>query len=154
MKILVSTLCAAFLLLTAQFSLASDWDRQQSAVWEVVAQSWVDDVAGNGKWPSDYVHKDAVSWTAVWPAPRGKASMEKWSRFSAQNGKVLEYELFPMAIVVENDTAVVHYSVVEMSENHEKKRKRNQSGNVETLVKDGKTWKFLSLTGFDQGAKD
>ena len=73
----------------------------------------------------------------------------KWSRFSDQSNTTLMYELFPAAIVVVGDTAVVHYSAVQVSENYEKKRERSSEGLVETLVRDGNTWKFLSLTSFD-----
>ena len=151
---LPSTICALLFLLIAHPSQAADWDRQQTAVWELVSQSWVDDTAGIGKWPGNYVDEDARSWNAGWPVPRDKASIAKWSRFGAQNSKVLQYELFPLAIVIKNDTAVVHYSVVSVTENHEQKRKRDQTGNIETLVKDGKNWKFVSLTSFDKGTKD
>jgi len=151
---ITGTICALLILLIAHPSQAADWDRQQTSVWKVVAQSWVDDTAGNGKWPGKYVDEHAASWNASWPVPRGKASIEKWSRFGAENSKMLQYELFPQAIVVKNDTAVVHYSVVTVSENHEQKRKRDQTGNIETLVRDGKTWKFVSLTSFDQGSSN
>jgi len=109
----------------------------------VVTDSWTDDVAGNGKWPRQYAHKEAISWNENWPQPRGKASIEKWSRFAEKNGRTLDYELFPEAIVV-----------VAVRENFEKKRKREQGGNIETLVRSGKSWKILSLTGFELGGGD
>ncbi len=77
--------------------------------------------------------------------------MAKWSRFSDETSKALEYELFPAAIVVVGDTAVAHYSTVVVRENYEKKRKREVEGLIETLVRDGRSWKFLSLTSFEQG---
>ena len=75
--------------------------------------------------------------------------MAKWARFSDQSNKTLMYELFPAAIVVVGDTAVVHYSFVQVVEDYEKKRERSSGGLVETLVRDGDSWKYLSLTGFD-----
>lgn len=145
------TICALLWLVLTTPIEAAEWNKEQTKVWNLVAQSWVDETTGNGKWPGNYVHKDVVSWNSGWPVPRGQASMEKWSRFGDQNSKTLQYELFPLAIVIKNDTAVVHYSVVSVAENHEKKRKREQGGTVETLVRDGKSWKFISLTGFDIG---
>ena len=144
-------ICAAFLFAATSSAQAAEWNKTQTSVWQVVSDSWIDDVAGNGKWPSQYAHKEAVSWNESWPQPRGKASIEKWSRFAEKNGRTLDYELFPEAIVVVGDTAVVHYSVVAVRENFEKKRKREQGGNIETLVRSGKSWKILSLTGFELG---
>jgi hypothetical protein len=129
--------------------MADEWSKEQTAAWAVVTASWEDEVAGNGKWPSNYVHQDLVAWGASWPQPRDSASVTKWSRFDQQAGKTLIYELFPVAVVVVADTAVVNYNSVTVAENYEMKRKRSTTGLIETLVKDGKSWKFLSLTSFE-----
>jgi len=135
-------------------AMADDWSKDQTAVWSVVSQSWEDEVARNGKWPADYIHEDVVAWGVSWPQPRHGASMIKWSRFNEQVDKTLIYELFPVAVVVVGDTAVVNYNVVMMAENYEAKRKRSSQGLIETLVRDGQTWKFLSLTSFDIKSAD
>jgi hypothetical protein len=130
-------------------AMGDDWSKDQTAVWSVVSQSWEDEVARNGKWPGDYIHEDVVSWGASWPQPRHGASMIKWSRFGEQSGKTLAYELFPVAVVVVGDTAIVNYNTVSVAENYEMKRERSAQGLIETLVRDGGSWKFLSLTSFD-----
>ena len=135
--------------LSPSVSAQMSFNEEQTAVWNIVAQSWEDEAARNGKWPAAYIHEDVVGWGADWPLPRKGDSMVKWSRFSEQSNKTLMYELFPAAIVVVGDTAVVHYVAVDVSENYEKKRERSSIGVVETLVRDGSTWKFLSLTGFE-----
>ena len=133
----------------------ADLNEAQQSVWEVVEQSWVDDVAKNGKWPANYVHDEVVNWGENWPTPRGKASIMKWSRFADKSDtRILIYELFPLAIVVVGDTAVVTYNIVTIEEDAKKERKRESSGLVETLVRDGKTWKFLGLTGFTRDSDD
>ena len=136
------------------FVMADDWSEDQTAVWSVVTQSWQDEVAGNGKWPTHYTHEELVSWGATWPQPRDSASVTKWSRFDQLAGKTLIYELFPVAVVIVGDTAVVNYNSVTVAENYEMKRKRSTTGLIETLVKDGKTWKFLSLTSFEIKSSD
>ena len=133
----------------------ADLNEAQQSVWEVVEQSWVDDVAKNGKWPANYVHDEVVFWSESWPSPLRKASMMKWSRFADESDtRTLIYELFPVAIVVVGDTAVVNYNVVTLEEDAKKERTRESSGLVETLVRDGKTWKFLGLTGFTRDSDD
>jgi hypothetical protein len=131
------------------FVMADDWSKEQTAVWSTVSQSWADEVGKNGKWPSDFIHKDAVSWGVSWPQPRDAASLTKWSRFGDETSTTLIYELFPVSVVVVGDTAVVNYNAVSVGEDHEKKRERSSTGLIETLVYDGKSWKFLSLTSFE-----
>ena len=133
----------------------ADMNEAQQSVWEVIEQSWADEVAKNGKWPADYVHDEVVNWGEEWPTPRRKASMMKWSRFADESERnTLIYELFPAAIVVVGDTAVVNYNVVTISEDAKKERERESTGLVETLVRDGNTWKFLGLTGFTRDSDD
>ena len=48
----------------------ADLNEAQQSVWEVVEQSWVDDVARNGKWSANYVHDEVVNWGEEWPTPR------------------------------------------------------------------------------------
>jgi len=133
----------------------ADLNEAQQSVWEVVEQSWVDDVAKNGKWPANYVHDEVVNWGEEWPTPQRKASMMKWSRFADESdARILIYELFPVAIVVVGDTAVVNYNIVTIEEDAKKERKRESRGLVETLVRDGKTWKYLGLTDFIRDSDD
>jgi hypothetical protein len=153
-KIIMMLTAAAALTGLVSTAQAGDWSKDQTAVWGVVSQSWEDEVARNGKWPADYIHKDVVSWGAEWPKPRGAESMVKWSRFSEGRGKTLIYELFPGKVVVAGDTAVVTYHSVQVTENHEQKSERTVTGLIETLVRDGDSWKFLGLTSFQDSSDD
>jgi hypothetical protein len=127
---------------------AAQMTEEARSVWSVVEQSWVDETAENGKWPADYVHADVVAWGKTWPSPRRKESLVKWVRFEADSSKTLEYEIFPVEVVVHGDTAVALYNAVVVVENAEGKRQRRAQGLVETLVRDGQSWKFLALTSF------
>lgn len=138
---------------SANVALAQErsWSAAQSEVWSVVAQSWEDEVARNGKWPAEYLHEDALSFSAEWPSPRRADSIVGWSRFLGENSQTYKYELFPMAITVAGDTAVVHYSYVQVSKLGEEPPKREVGYTNETLVKVDGTWKFLSLSGWSGG---
>lgn len=126
---------------------------EQQSVWKTVTDSWADDVAENGKWPTEYVHGDAHSWGATWPAPRGAESIASWSRFDDESSETMKYELFPMTITVAEDTAVVYYGVVTVSTDHAGKRQRSSEGLIETLVKTDAGWKFLGLTSFEMSSE-
>jgi hypothetical protein len=75
--------------------------------------------------------------------------MEKWSRFNDKQQQTLECEIAPAAITIAGDTAVVHYTGVTISQRAQDKPDREMFGAVETLVRSGGTWKFLTITGFD-----
>lgn len=155
MKKMIVRLAAMVILASmTTFTMAADWSKEQGAVWSVVTQSWVDESAKNSNWPNNYVHKDVVAWGESWPQPRNVESMAKWSRFGEQTDTTLIYELFPVSIVVAGSTAVVNYNAVTVGNNYEDKRERSALGLIETLVYDGKTWKFLSLTSFEIGSGD
>lgn len=147
-KLMVTAIFAASFSIPS-FAQAPTWSNEQLAVWNVVTQSWADEVAQNGRWPGNYVHDRVVAWDNSWPSPRYKTSMEKWTRFENAQRRTLEYELAPEAITVSGDTAVVHYTGVTVSQRAQDKPDREMFGVVETLVRSGGNWKFLSLTGFD-----
>ncbi|MES2896506.1 MAG: nuclear transport factor 2 family protein [Pseudomonadota bacterium] len=149
-RFLIGAAGAAVLLCTGTAALAQapTWNKEQTEVWSVVSKSWDDEVAQNGKWPNDYVDERVVSWGDDWPAPRYRASLESWTRFADKQGKTLKFDLSPLAITVSGDTAVAHYSVVMVTQKGTEKTEREVSGNVETLVRTGGKWRFLSLAGF------
>lgn len=148
MKIIAAAVLAASFSVPS-LAQAPNWSNEQMAVWNVVTQSWADEVAQNGRWPGNYVHDRVVAWDDSWPLPRYKAAIEKWSRFQDGQRRTLQYELAPAAITLSGDTAVVHYTGVTVSQRAQDKPDREMFGVVETLVRSGGTWKFLSLTGFD-----
>ena len=144
----------AFLLCVSGWAHAQDWDKDQAELWRFCEQSWVDDVGETGKWPDAYVHDKVLNWDAEWPAPRGKESIAKWSRFRDANSDVLEYELFPLAIIVEGDTGVAYYSAVTVRKNSEGKSERSVVGLIETLHRGAAGWKYVSLAGFTINSDD
>ncbi len=130
------------------------WNEAQSEVWALVEQSWVDDVAENGKWPSDYIHDKYVQWGDDVAAPQYKDAAIAWSRFGDESTNTLMYEVSPAAIVVEGDTAVLHYNVTTVTEDSSGKRTRNVGRIIEVLVRDGRSWKWLAGVGYEPKLND
>lgn len=127
------------------------WSAPQSEVWQVVQQSWVDDVAQNGKWPGDYADPQMVIWSSEFAAPRGKDAAVRWTKFLDAHGKTLQYELSPQSISLSGDTAVVTYAVTMISQRGTDKPEWDKEAIVETLVRSGGSWKFLASTSFALG---
>jgi hypothetical protein len=143
--------CAAFCvsMLSVQASAQMPtWSAEQQSAWKVVSDSWVDDVAQNGKWPAQYADPQFIGWSPDVPSPRGLAASIRWSRFNETQGKVIHYEITPQAIAISGSTAVVSYTLLIVSQRGTDKPDRDQEGITETLVRSGNTWKYLSSIGF------
>ena len=136
---------------------APTWSAEQQAVWTVISRSWSDEIARNGRWPGHYVHPNVVSWGPEWPMPRYRESIERWSRWSDTQSRVLQHEITPAAITIAGNTAVIHYTAVAMRQREVARGenppapKREAYGIVETLVRDGPSWRFLSSSSFPLG---
>lgn len=147
----VSILTIGIGLSGAAIAQAQTWSAEQTSAWGTVSQSWADEVAQNGNWPNNYAHENMVSWGEDFPIPRSKESIIKWTRFEDTQGKVVNYEISPVAIAVSGNTAVVNYYAVAVRQRGTDKPEREVTGLVETLVKQGNSWKFLASTSFDNG---
>ena len=146
-KILV-TLAIGFGFAGTGAAQAPTWNAEQTAVWKVVSQSWADESAQNGKWPGSYVDDNVISWSQENPMPIYKDSLMKWSRFNESQGKTIHYDISPAAIAVKGDTAVVNYVATNVSQRGTDKPDRDVNAIIETLVRDGNGWKFLSSSSF------
>lgn len=154
MKTRTLSLFTALFLSNMALAQLPSWDEDQRAVWEVVEQSWVDDAAENDRWPRDYVHEKVVAWGDRQPAPRGIDNLVRWVRFDDGANNTLHYEITPAAIVVEDDTAVVHYHLLLVTENQKGDRERSTLGLIEVLIWQDGDWKYLSLSEFEPKPND
>lgn len=145
---------AACLFSVSANAQAPTWNDAQMEVWKLVEQSWVDDAAENGKWPTDYVHDSYVTWGDGDAAPRGKDSAIAWNRFNDESSNTLMYEVSPEAIAVVDGTAVVHYNVTTVTENSEGKRNASVGRITEVLVRVGRSWKFLAGADYEPKLND
>lgn len=127
---------------------APTWSAEQTAVWNVVSQSWADEATQNGKWPGSYVDDNVISWSQENPMPIYKDSLVKWSRFNESQYKTIHYDISPAAIAIRGNTAVVNYVATNVSQRGTDKPDRDVNAIIETLVRDGGSWKFLSSSSW------
>lgn len=149
-RILFAASAALFVMAAAPVASAQmpTWSAEQSEAWKVVQQSWADDVAQNGKWPTNYADPQMVVWSAEFAAPRGKDSAVRWTKFQTTQGKVIQYELSPQSISLSGDTAVVTYALTIVTQRGTDKPDWGKEAIAETLVRSGTGWKFLSSVSF------
>ncbi len=131
----------------AQDEPAAPLVSDDSAVWSVIERAWRAEREGNTRWIESLLSADFVGWTNDAPAPRDKASTRLWNAFDSKQNNLLEYELYPLSIIVHGDTAIAHYlyssAVQPKGENVESVNGRF----TDVLVRSADGWKFLSWHG-------
>ena len=146
---ILSVFCASILL-----AQPSPLSKEQAKLWDYMKQSWEDDIAKNGKWPAEYTVDSYVWWSDKDPGPRDRDSSIEWNRVTKDHSTILWYELTPMAVVIEGNTAVLMYYSNTLSEDDKGERKRSSSKVTEVLARKGGSWKFVSSTSSSLDAGD
>ena len=154
MKILsVATRLAAVTCLALSTALAqepaADAGTDEADVWAVIEAEWNADENGDRDWPDELLTDDFSGWTKDSPAPRGKASIKMWDRFSDQHGRMVAHELYPYRIVVRGDVAVAHYWYSSAFKSKDGEISRDNGRYTDVLVRTEDGWKFLAWHGGD-----
>ena len=84
------------------------------------------------------------------PAPRSKSSTRMWDRFNNEQGKIVAHELYPLEIVVEGDTAIVHYLFSSAYEDKKGDVETTHGRYTDILVRTKDGWMFLGWHGGDE----
>ncbi len=120
-----------------------------SAVWSVIEQSWQAEQHGDMKWVDELLSADFVGWSNDSPAPRDKGSTRLWNEFSSKQTQMLEYELYPLSIVVHGNMAVAHYLYSAASKAKGEPVETSNGRYTDVLVRVGGEWKYISWHGGD-----
>jgi len=127
---------------------AAEWSEQQTAVWSVVEQSWVDDAEETGEWPTSFAADGYSSWGDTDALPQNLAESDAGVRFGDESATTRFYQIKPATININGDTAVVNYYATVVSENNEGEREREVSAITETLVRRDGNWLFMASSGW------
>jgi len=141
----LAIVCLLGLLGPAPNSLAQG-GADEAAVWSAVERQWRAEQRGDKDWIEQMLAGDFVGWPNESPAPRNKTSTRLWSEFAAKQAKTLEYELYPMSILVHGDMAVAHYLFTTAVEEDGETRVRNGRF-TDVLVRIDGAWKFIAWHG-------
>jgi ketosteroid isomerase-like protein len=126
---------------------AQESSDDQVAVWAVIERLWAMDNEGDSDWIDDMLTGDFVGWPYESPAPRTRASIDMWTEFSRRQAKPLQYELYPLSIVVHGDTASAHYLYTDAAGAADGRIITTNGRYTDVLVRDNRRWKFLSWHG-------
>lgn len=136
-------------LLLSGAAFAQDERDDGTDVWIIVEEQW--DAEGNGdkKWIDEMLADGFYGWTNGTPAPRSKSSTRMWDRFNDEQGEMIAHELYPLEIVVEGNTAVVHYLYSSAYKSKDGDVETNHGRFTDILVRTDDGWRFLGWHGGD-----
>ena len=120
-----------------------------SAVWSVIERAWRAEREGNTRWIETLLSADFVGWTNDAPAPRDKASTRLWETFNSKQVNLMEYELYPLSIIVHGDTAIAHYLYSSAVQPRGQDVESVNGRFTDVLVRSADGWKFLAWHGGD-----
>lgn len=128
---------------------AQTWSAEQQEIWKFEETQWQMAKNEDMSWMDTMVHPNLSYWDIDQQSPQDKASLGRWTRYNSSNNTVLEQELFPIAITITGNIAVVHYRYVVARENYKKDRETVSGRYTDILMKDGGKWLFISWAGGD-----
>ena len=137
------------LLLVLGTAYAQDDRDDATDVWIAVEAQWDADEKGDRKWIDRMLADGFYGWTKNAPAPRSKNSTAMWDRFNDEQGSIVAHELYPLEIVVEADTAVVHYLYTTAFKDKDDEIEMNNGRYTDILVRTEDGWKFIGWHGGD-----
>lgn len=146
-------LLALALLAIAPAVSAQTWTPEQQELWKVEELQWKMSAAKDSSWIEKMVHPGLSYWDRSSPGPQTRASLLIWDRYNNSSSTVLAHELFPIAIAITGNIAVVQYTYSIARENYKKEREMSTGRYTDVLVKEGGKWLFIAWAGGDDPKK-
>lgn len=132
---------------------AQTWSPEQQELWKLEELQWKMAMEKDSSWIEKMIHPNLSLWAVDQPAPQNKASLARWDRFRNSSSTVLEQEIFPIAITITGNVAVVQYRYASVSENYKKDRETVTGRYTDVLIKEGGRWLFIAWAGGDDPKK-
>jgi len=129
-------------------ALLAQGSSDEAAVWSAVERQWRAVQGDDASWVEEMLSGDFVGWPTESPAPRNKTSTRLWNDFDSRQTELLEFELYPLSIIVHGNMAVVHYLYTAAREADDEVTTRNGRF-TDVLVRDDDDWKFIAWHGGD-----
>lgn len=144
-KMYVLSMVVAFML-TAGFTSAQEWSKDQTEVWKVVQDTWKGWKSGDVTAVAAAFHEKYQGWSDDSPLPVGKQNVVDMFNSMKESMKISYYSIEPARIVVLKSAAVVdyyYYFNVSWTMGDEKKSEEMKGKIVEFYVSEGGKWLLL-----------
>jgi ketosteroid isomerase-like protein len=112
-----------------------------------IERAWEANRKGDHDDFDDMLADNFMGWSKSSPAPRGKTSTSRWHRLNDEIGRLLRYELYPLWITVQDDTAVAHYLYSVAVKNKDGEIKMSNGRYSDVLMRSDDGWKFVAWHG-------
>ena len=146
-KSILIVLCIT-LLSSAQL-FGQEWSEGQKEVWAVVDNLWQAWADGDINKIQSIVADDYRGWSENTHATMTKKENKPWVERWLQKNNVVLYHLYPFAIDIHGDVAIVFYSYQQVIEQKDGSDKDDQGKWTDVYRKiDGK-WLLIADAGFD-----
>jgi ketosteroid isomerase-like protein len=126
-----------------------EWSAEQKEVWATVenlSQAWAD---GDYNKIQGFIAEDYRGWGENSPAPFTKKEDQPWAERWLLKNKIVLFSLYPFAIDIHGDIAIVFYSFKNVLEQKDGSEQEWQGKWTDIYRKiDGK-WLLIADTGFD-----
>ncbi|MGI9272050.1 MAG: DUF4440 domain-containing protein [Woeseiaceae bacterium] len=130
-------------------AVAQDDRDDATDVWIAVEAQWEAQEKGDKKWIDRMLADGFYGWSKQSPAPRSRSSTRMWERFSEEMGSIVAHELYPLEIVVQADTAIVHYLYSSAYKSKDGEIEMNNGRFTDVLIRTEDGWAFLGWHGGD-----
>ena len=127
------------LIIIFSFAIAGEKDD----VWATVVSTWEDDFSGKD-WISKHCVDEVLAWSEDNPLPLNKTSLLRNRKYSSKNTKMLFYDVQLSGMVVQGNTAVVHYYFTNESKDSSGKINKEKGRLTDILIKNYNEWKYLA----------
>lgn len=139
----------AFLFTCFATATAQDVPDDATQVWIAVEAQWAAEENEDEDWIERMLTNNFYGWGKNSPAPRSKSSTKKWDRFTDEQGKMVAHELYPLEIVIHENTAVAHYLYSSAFRSKDGKVETNNGRYTDILVRTADGWRFIGWHGGD-----
>ena len=106
---------------------------EKDDVWATVLSTWEDDLAGKD-WISKHCNDGVLAWSVNNPMPLDKSSLLRNRKYTSKNSTMLFYDVQLAGMVVQGNTAVVHYYFSSESKDGEGKIKKDKGRLTDILI--------------------
>ncbi|GGC17675.1 hypothetical protein GCM10011371_01480 [Novosphingobium marinum] len=120
---------------------AQEWSPAQGEVWTQVSAAWEKHVDA-GTW-AEMLDPAGYGWNTNYPVPTSRSQMASRASVFGPEGKVLYYQLDPVKIAVNGDTAIAYYYANVVETNYKGERETMFERCADTMIKRGGSWRFL-----------
>ncbi len=121
--------------------------KEQIEVWKVVESVWETVKKGNADEMATYFHEDYKGWEWGDQYPRTKKTASEYFHYFFPTSQIITFSLEPMAIIVRNDMAVIHYYYTTLSEGANGNVSEEKGRWTDIYVKEGGKWLMIADCG-------